>query len=109
MGAAFIAPELELAGDEAKLLSDAIARVNAQYEHTISPKMLAWMNLGAVAAGIYGTRAYAIHHRMKKETKKGPAPVIDIKRTPPPAPAPAPRSPSDLFGLDFGGSIPDAV
>jgi hypothetical protein len=68
MGATILnVPELAMSQPEAKNLSEAIARVASHYDIGASEKTLAWVNLAVVAGGLYGTRAYAYHLRLKAE------------------------------------------
>ena len=64
------APELALDKDEAEKLAAALANVAAYYPMVINPKYLAWIQLGTVCAGVYGTRAIAISIRLKKEREE---------------------------------------
>lgn len=71
--------ELELDQDEAKALSDAVNKVQAEYKMPIlDPKTLAWINLGMVAGGVYGPRVAAYSLRKKKE-RKGKPTTIDAQ------------------------------
>lgn len=82
MGAAFLkVPELELDQDEAKRLSDAVNRVQSEYNMPIlDPKTLAWINLAMVAGGVYGPRFAAHSIRKKKEkAQKNGGQVIDAQ------------------------------
>jgi hypothetical protein len=68
MGATLLkVPEMVMSEPEAKNLSEAIARVASHYDVGASEKTLAWVNLAVVAGGLYGTRAYAYHLRLKAE------------------------------------------
>lgn len=118
MGATILGtPELALDPEESKKLSNAIQNVAQYYPVGLSPKMMAWINLGMVAGGIYGTRMVAIYKRMETERmKKTKIPfniVSDPTKTPfnivsdapqpnPSKPngkaAPGPLSPSELYG-----------
>lgn len=61
-------PELELADEESKKLSEAIARVQKLYDYKwISDEAAAWGNLIIAAGGIYGPRYMAIRLRQKKD------------------------------------------
>lgn len=61
-------PELELAEEESKKLSEAIARVQKLYDYKwISDEAAAWGNLVIAAGGIYGPRYMAIRLRQKKD------------------------------------------
>lgn len=68
-------PELVITEPEAKQLGKAIARVAALYSFGLSEHVMAWANLGVVMCGVYGTRAYAYHLRIKAETEKKKAPA----------------------------------
>jgi hypothetical protein len=74
--------ELELEEAEAKVLGDAIARVNREFGVQImSPKTAALIGLGTAALGVYGPRVIAIGANAKKEReakKQGPTMVSGI-------------------------------
>lgn len=71
MGAAMLQiPELVLSEKEAASLTDGIARVASLYDFGASEKTIAWMNLAVIAGGIYGTRAFAYHLRIKQEVEE---------------------------------------
>jgi hypothetical protein len=114
-------PELQLANEEAATLAVAIQKVNEQYNATMSPKVLAWMQLAMVSGSIYGTRIYAIRARTLAAQPARPAAgqhpnVVNFK---PAAPGPEakvkpngaaaeteqPRTPADLFGLNYSAAI----
>ena len=71
MAAAFIAPELELAESEAKMLATAISGVNSFYDQVIDPKIVAWAGLIGVAGQIYGPRvgAFMLRKQFEKASK----------------------------------------
>lgn len=73
MGAAITkVPELRIDEDEAKILGDAVARVNREFGvELMSPKMSAIVNLAIAAGTVYGPRAVAVHQRLKTEKAKG--------------------------------------
>lgn len=81
MGAAFLkVPELELDQKEAERLSDAVNRVQAEYNIPIlDPKTMAWINLAMVAGGVYGPRIVAHSLRTKREKREGKAQTIDAQ------------------------------
>jgi hypothetical protein len=60
-------PELALDPDEAKELAKAAAEVQKHYDTVIDPKTLAWVQLGMVAASVYGPRMIAVNIRLKNE------------------------------------------
>jgi len=118
---AFGAAEIALAPEEASQLATAINTVAAQYNKTMDPKVMAWLQLAGVVGMIYGTRVFAIRERMKSEATKpsgspGPAKVVDF-RQPESKPQPAPgragpigaRTPADLFGMDYFNNTPSAA
>lgn len=81
MGAAMTGiPELALTEKESSQLSDAIARVASYYDLAASEKTLAWINLAVIAGGIYGTRAFAYHLRIKADadSKKQKSNVVSF-------------------------------
>lgn len=102
MLAAFVAPELEIAEEEAKELTAALAEVNSFYSQVVDPKLIAWMGLIGVAGKVYGPRlgAFMIRRRMEAAMQKPRiAPlsgnVPQQARTTPPAPvAPVARQSS---------------
>jgi hypothetical protein len=65
--ALFKAPELAIGEKEAKQLAQALKNIAAQYSVTISPKAMAFTQLLAAGAMIYGPRFAAIGMRRKKE------------------------------------------
>lgn len=106
-GAIFETPELVLKPDEAKLFAEATINVARHYNHVIDPKIMAWINLGAVGMGIYGTRLFAIRARLREERAAKPQAVHIDTRTPVETPV-VPKSPSELFasmGGAFGGDM----
>jgi len=62
-------PELQLEKEESQALASAIAEVSSHYNTAISAETMAWINLAAVGASIYGPRAFVIIHN-KREKKK---------------------------------------
>jgi hypothetical protein len=70
MGAAMIAPELELSREESKDLAAALADVNQYYNHVVDPKILAWVGLISVCGKVYGPRVGAVILRKKMEAEK---------------------------------------
>ena len=79
--------ELELEEDEARKLSNASKEVLRYYPIGMSDKALAWVNLGVVACGIYGTRIMAYSVRRAAERR---ARIVTLPTgTPPPAQAAA--------------------
>lgn len=91
------APEMELDSAESKRFADSIVKLSKQYDHKVSPKLMAWMGFSSTAAGIYVPRIMAISKRLSEKPDSQPAPrPIDAPRgTPRPAPA-APRDPATL-------------
>lgn len=77
MAAAFLkVEELQITEEESKQLGEAITRVTELYEiPMLDEKTAAWLNLGMVAVGVYGTRATAM---MFSQKKKQPAKVVDM-------------------------------
>lgn len=68
MGAMLLAsPEVAISQDESKAISKAVVNVAQYYDLTADPKMLAWANLTFVLAGVYGSKAFAIYGRKKRE------------------------------------------
>lgn len=117
MGAAICeCPELQLEDKEAKALADAVVKVSAHYDHRISPKTVAWVNLAMIAGGIYGGRALAIRARFKAEEERRAGSiqmrpnVVDFEKRPAgqqAAPKPAagvPQTPADMFGPLYTGT-----
>lgn len=71
MASTFKVEELAIDPDEAKRLSDAMARVNELYDGFVIPeKTLAWISLAMAMGGVYGPRVAAYNIRMKEERKK---------------------------------------
>ena len=73
------------------MLADAILAVNAHYNTVIDAKMMAWINLGGVAAAIYGPRAFMLRARFQEAKKNkvtkatsGPAVVGNVFEMPAP-------------------------
>jgi len=54
------APALNLSPGESVKLAEAINDVLAQYSIALSPRVMAWLKLGAVGVVVYGPRAAAI-------------------------------------------------
>jgi hypothetical protein len=68
--------ELELDQKEAERLSEAVNKVQAEYDMPIlSPAQLAWINLLMTTGGLYGPRWVAYSLRMKAERKKAKGPT----------------------------------
>jgi hypothetical protein len=113
----FSTPELVLTPDETEAYAAAVADVASYYNAAIDPRTLAWVNLVMVAGGLYGSRMVAIHHRLKSERKDNVVPFPSPGQSPAPAPTPAPaakqnqgvRTPADLFGLNGGGTLSEAL
>lgn len=72
MGAAFLkTPQLALDETEAKNLGDAVSRVTELYDIPLmDEKSRAWLNLGMVAAGVYGPRIASVAIDRKKAKGK---------------------------------------
>lgn len=110
MGAALLKlPELAIDPTEAEKLASAIREVLKHYPISLDPKRVAWIELGTMAAMIYGTRGIAVYQRSKRK----PAIVTEMPKPQKPAesrPAQttttqvtnAARTPGDLFGLGNG-------
>jgi len=106
--------ELELADEEVERLAIACQKVSEQYDTVLSPKMLAWLNLGGVAGAIYGTRIYALVARKKAEAPARPN-VVDFKKEGAGKGAQinvgasgangAAVTPADIFGLNYTAAI----
>jgi len=80
MGAALCdIEELALDQSEADAYADAIRELAKHYPTNVNPKILAWLNFGAVVGGIYGSRFYAYRERLKKERKTAGR-VVEIPR-----------------------------
>lgn len=100
MGAALLdIEELALDKTEAEAYADAVKELARQYPTNINPKVVAWLNFGAVVGGIYGTRFQAYRMRLKKERQNR---VVEIRQPKPkqdatPATATATMSPSDIW------------
>lgn len=69
MGAAFFkTPSAAITEDEARNLAAAVVRVTELYDVPLmSEQARAWLNLGMVGCGIYGTRIAAAMLEAKKE------------------------------------------
>lgn len=79
MGAIFLAaPELALSEAEAHEVAKATVNVAQYYDLTADPKTLAWVNFGFVMAGIYGSKAFVIYARKKKERAERPQPADNV-------------------------------
>lgn len=112
MGAALLKiEELELGEDEAEKLEEKIKKVASFYGNAgIPPKVVAWVELGAVCTMVYGTRIKAYNNRMKKERMNRPVEVLPKQAMKPAVPVngkvngkaapeqPAGMSPSQIFG-----------
>ena len=95
MGAAILkVPELTIDPKEAHVLAEAASNVMQFYPYALDEKTTAWVNLGMVAAGVYGTRALAFHNRMRQER---------IPKISPPPAGPVPVQPN---GLPYVPGIP---
>ena len=68
MGAAFLkAPALALTEEESRTLAAAVVRVTDLYDVPLmSEEARAWLNLGMVGCGVYGTRIAAVMLEAKK-------------------------------------------
>lgn len=94
MGAAIVGiEELKLDETEADAMADAIKTLSKHYPTHINPKALAWLNFGAVAIGIYGTRFEAYRMRMKKERETRPK-IVPIQKQAQPKANGAPHVPT---------------
>lgn len=72
-------PELQLDKDESQALASAMADVSSHYDTAISAEMMAWINLAAVGASVYGPRAFVIIQRKREEKRpKTPKAVEDV-------------------------------
>ena len=61
------APELKISDDESELLATAVTRVTDYYDVGVMPEQyMIWMNLGMVAASIYGPRIVAVGNNRKR-------------------------------------------
>lgn len=67
--------ELQMSEDEAKKLGDAVVEVGKHYNHTVNPKVMAWINLALVGGGLYSTRYMA--YKIRIDAEKGPQQVPD--------------------------------
>ena len=74
--------ELALEEAEARKLSEATKEVIKHYPIGVSDKQLAWINLGVVAFGVYGTRVMAFNVRRAADRR------ARVAAMPPPAPEP---------------------
>jgi hypothetical protein len=100
--AAFSTPELALDEKESSELAKAIVNVSQYYDTTVAPETLAWINLGAVAVSVYGTRAFVLLSKRKPKAvkpKAPPDPVIDI----PVAPTPRGVDPATFAHVNMSG------
>lgn len=106
-------PELQLADEEAAAFAAAAHKVAEQYDAVMNPKLAAWLQLAAVAGGIYGTRIYAIYARSQQEKKEqpkaqpGPGRVVNMQQ--PGKAATSAQTPSDVFGVSYTGAIPAEI
>ncbi len=73
LGIILATPEIAITPDESKALAKATANVAQYYDVTAAPETMAWINLAAVMAGVYGSKAFAIYGRKKREKKEAPA------------------------------------
>lgn len=108
--AIFKSPELMLEKAEADSLAAAISEVEKFYSVTLSPEARAWLGLTAVAAMIYGPRAWMIMKRRKAD-KGGKLPAPRKATASPAAESSAPEivttgegapPPRDFGATDFG-------
>jgi hypothetical protein len=76
-------PELVLDGTEAEAMAKSIAEVAKHYPTNIDPKLMAWVNLSATSAMIYGPRLWLIRDRKDKERRPTPAPDPQFSFPPP--------------------------
>lgn len=67
--------EFEIEDAEAKRMADAAKRVADLYDTVVSEKTLAWSNLGAAAAMVYGTRIFAYRARRTAENAERKRPT----------------------------------
>lgn len=81
--------ELELEEEEARKLSNASKEVLRYYPIGMSDKALAWVNLGVVACGIYGTRIMAYSVRRGTERRARIVTLPSSGTPPPPQPGPS--------------------
>lgn len=84
MASAFV-PEARIEQEEAAKLAQALAAVNAHYATVFNPKIVAWVNLASVGAGIYGPRVLAYGIRKNAE-KKAVIKPTHLKPVPNPGP-----------------------
>lgn len=77
MGAVFIAPELEIDEEEAKILGKATADVASHYNVIIDEKTQAWVSLCVALSAVYGPRMFALYHRFNEPKRKQPARAED--------------------------------
>src|SRR4029077_18805622 len=72
-------PELKIDESEAKIMADAVARVNKEFGVQImSPKTAALVNLGMATVTVYGPRVVAVVNNAKMK-KKGTATAQTIQ------------------------------
>lgn len=71
-------PELELDEKESEKLTQNISNVASHYPLEIPAKTVAWAGLIMCCGSIYGTRAIAIHNRLKEKRKNNPQLVRPI-------------------------------
>lgn len=96
MAGAFVA-EAALSHEDAAKLASALVAVNSHYANVINPKVVAWVNLASIGAGIYGPRvlAFGIRKRMERQAVRPriTAPVMaNVPRGTPANDAPAPTA-----------------
>jgi len=73
------AKEFAISEDESKQIAKALVNVQQHYEMTISPETMAWINLGMVAASIYGPRTYIVINRKRKEKAEAKRKAAEAK------------------------------
>lgn len=88
-------PELAISEQEGKDFTKAAQNVMRHYSVQSTQKTLDWISFAGVAAGIYGTRAFAISMRKQQEAKSNGEPmgqVLRFRRPVRPAHAAPPQS-----------------
>ena len=86
--------EINLEEEEARKLATASKEVLKFYPLGMSDKALAWINLGVVATGIYGTRimAYSLRRETERRARRAAAPAAAAPAGQAPSASPGPAA-----------------